>query len=151
MSTNERALRVVIALTESSPVAELWDAAMQAISSSQAELIAVYLHDERWQRAASLPFTREVSTAGGTAADFTLQRAEQLLADSVSRLKTRIDQLAKRTGVPVAFQVMAESDQAQVRTILGAGTSIVVGPSILSEHPVFIELRRLDLRLLLIE
>lgn len=151
MSTSDESLRVVIALMESSPVAGLWHAAMQAVSGSPAELIALYLHDERWQRAASLPFTREISTVGGSSSDFTSRRAEQLLATTASHLQTRIEQLATEAGLSIAFEVLPESGQVQARALVGRGKNIVIGPSILVEHPVYAELIQLDLQILLIE
>jgi hypothetical protein len=149
MSTSDESLRVVIALMESSPVARLWHAAMQAVSGSPAKLIALYLHDERWQRAASLPFTREISTVGGSSSDFTSRRAEQLLATTVSHLQTRIEQLATEAGLSIAFEILPESGQAQA--LVGRGKNIVIGLSDLVEHPIYAELIQLDLQILLIE
>lgn len=150
MSRNEESQRVVIALTETSPVADLWEAAMQAISGSSAELTVIFLHDERWHRAASLPFTREISQSGGSSSDFTLQRAEQLLAATAASLQKNIEELADRAGLSVAFQVLPETDRAQSRTLLSLGASIVIGPSVLEQHPLFVELRRTDLRIVFV-
>lgn len=151
MSRSERARRVVIALTETSPVAELWDAALQARSDAADELVVVFIHDERWHRAASLPFTREVPLAGGADRDFTLQRAEQLLNEAASNLRKTFEQLASRAGLSVAFQTLSEQDQEQAQSLLTGEISVVVGPSTLAEHPMLVELRRLDRRLVLIE
>jgi hypothetical protein len=151
MSRNDDIRRIVIAITESSPVAELWEAALRAASEAPADLVAVYIHDERWRRAASLPFTREVRAVGGTSQDFTLQRAAELLEESVADLRARIEQLAEKAGYDVAFQVMPESDETQARTLFQAGASVVVSTSALAEHPVMAELRRLELKLLVVE
>ena len=151
MSGSDDIRRVVIAMTESSPVQPLWDKALQAAGEEPADLVAVFLYDERWERAASLPFTREVKSVGGESADFTLERAEQLLEESVFDMRTRIEQLAKEAGCDVAFQVLPESDDARVRTLFQAGVSVIVSTSALAEHPVMTELRRLDLQLLVVE
>lgn len=151
MSRNDDIRRIVIAITESSPVAELWEAALRTASEAPADLVAVYIHDERWRRAASLPFTREVRSVGGTSQDFTLQRAAELLEESVADLRARIEQLAEKAGYDVAFQVMPESDETQARTLFQAGASVVVSTSALAEHPVMAELQRLQLKLLIVE
>jgi hypothetical protein len=151
MSENKLRERVVIALTETSSIADLWETAMQAISSSDAELIVIFLHDERWHRAASLPFTREISQVGGGTSDFTLQRAEQLLAQKVRSLRNSIEERAKSAGLPVAFRVLPETDQAQTRTLVDCDASIIIGPAVLAEHPVFLELKSVVKRMVLIE
>ena len=101
MAKSKQSQRVVIALTETSPVPDLWEAAMRAVEGSSAELVAIFLHDERWERAASLPFTREVSLAGGAASDFTAQRAARLLGETAAKMQKNIEELASRAGLPV--------------------------------------------------
>lgn len=151
MGRSKTAKQVVIALTETSPVAELWEAALRARSDPGEELTVIFLHDERWHRAASLPFTREVPLAGGADRDFTVQRAEQLLNETAASLRKTIEQLASRAGLSVAFEVVSEQDEAQAQALLAEEISVVVGPSTLAGHPVLVELRRSDRRLVLIE
>lgn len=151
MGRSKQARRVIIALTETSPVAELWDAALHARGDSRDELVVVFFHDERWHRAASLPFTREVPVAGGADRDFTLQRAEQLLDRAAANLRRTIEKLASRAGLSVAFQTLSEQDDEQAQSLLAGEISVVVGPSALAKHPVLVELRRLDRRLVLVE
>jgi hypothetical protein len=150
MTAKESSRRIVIALTETSPVTDLWEAALQATRDTDAEFTVVFLHDERWQRAASLPFTREVSLAGGASSDFTAKRAEQLLAATTAQLRERVEELARVAGLSVGFRVLPETDLLQSRTLLSLDASIVVGPSALAEHPLFVELRSSDLRVVLI-
>ena len=119
MSKSEDSLCVLIAVTETCSLTELWRTVTQTVDGSRAEVVALFLHDERWHRAASLPFTREISRVGGTAADFTAQRAEQILADTVSRLQRQMQQLAAEANLPVAFEVLPESDQARLKTVIG--------------------------------
>ena len=133
--------RVVIALTDTTSITEMWERAMQVIRGKHAELTVVFLHDESWQRAASLPFTREVSKVGGQSSDFTLRRAEQLLSVQASGLQENIETLARSAGLPVAFQVLPEADQAGVRTLISSEINIVIGPTVLARHPVFLELQ----------
>ncbi len=151
MSRSDDIRRIVIAMTESSPVKSLWETALRAASEEPADLVAVYIHDERWERAASLPFTREVQLVGGESEDFTLKRAEQLLEETISGMRARIEQLAKKAGCDVAFQVLAESDETQARSLFQAGASVVVSTGTLATISVMTELRRLDLKLLIVE
>ncbi len=151
MTRSKSSERVVIALTEACPVTALWDAALEALKGSRAELYAIFLHDERWQRAASLPFTREVPASGGAATDFTATRAAELVESAAASLRKAINELATEAGLAVAFEVVPETDQAGVMTLLTSKTSIVVVPSVLAKHPIFIELQRADLQVVLIE
>ena len=151
MTRSKSSERVVIALTESCPVTDLWSAALEAVQGSRAELYAIFLHDERWQRAASLPFTREVPASGGAATDFTATRAAELLESAAASLRKAIDELATEAGLAVDFEVLPETDQTSVMTLLTSKSSIVVGPSVLAKHPIFVELQRSNLRVVLIE
>ena len=151
MSKSSSRLRVVIAVTETSPVIALWEAALHLVHESSAELVVMYMHDERWHRAASLPFTREISLAGGGDTDFTLRRAEQILDETAGRLRKRIEELAASAGLKFVFQVISEQDPVATRALLGSEVSAVVGPSVLASHPVFVELRGANRRLVLIE
>lgn len=67
MAKTEMRLRIVIAVTETTPVARLWEAALRLLRDTPAELTALYVQDDRWRRAASLPFTREILRSGGVA------------------------------------------------------------------------------------
>ncbi len=151
MSRRDELRRIVIAMTESSPVADLWAAAMEQVRDSHAELVAVYLHDERWEHAASLPFTREISLVGGSVSDFTLYRAEQLLTETVALLRNQIEQLASKAGLNVAFEVLPESDKALVQALFASGEILVVATPVLRQHRIFEDLPGLAQKILLIE
>lgn len=151
MTRSKSSERVVIALTEACPVADLWSAALNALQGSTAELYAIFLHDERWQRAASLPFTREVPASGGAATDFTATRAAEVLQSTATSLRKSIEDLATEAGLAVAFEVLPETDQTSVMTLVTSKSSIVVGPSVLASHPIFVELQRANLQVVLIE
>lgn len=144
-------MRVVIAVTETSPLAEMWDAALQLVSDPSTELVVMFLHDERWHRAASLPFTREFSISGVADADFTPRRAEQLLEEAANRLRKGIEELAVRAGRTFVFQVISEHDPSVTDELLSGEISAVVGPSVLASHPVFVGLQGAKRRLVLVE
>ena len=151
MKKTDETLRVLIAVTESSPLSALWRAAMDLMNESPAELVALFVDDERWRRAASLPFTREISRVSGTVADFTVQRAEQLNQDAISRTQLRIEKLASSADLALAFEVLPESDQKRIKEFIGTGQNVLIAPSFITTRPIYAHLTRLDCRILLIE
>ena len=142
--------RVIIAVTESSPLSDLWQTAMQALGESEGEVVALFLHDERWHRAASLPFTREVSKTGGSE-DFTSQRAEQVFLDTVNRLRQRMSELATHAGLKIRFEALSESELSGTRQVVEGEENVLIVPADLTEHPAVSELRSLDLRIYFVE
>ena len=144
-------LRVLIAVTEASPLSALWRAAMNLMSESPAEILALFVDDNRWRRAASLPFTREISRVSGAAAEFTVQRAEQLNEEAIKRTQRHIEKLAAQADLSLAFEVLPESDQKRIEDIVGTGQIVLVAPSFITARPIYACLTRLDCRILLIE
>jgi hypothetical protein len=148
--TNDK-LRVLIAITESSPVSALWRAALNLLSESPAELVALFVDDERWRRAASLPFTREISRIGGTEADFTVQRAEQVYREAIRRMQQRIEELASKADLAFGFEVLSEFDQKRIQELVGKGQNVLIAPSFIRTRPIYTHLTRLDCRIHLID
>ena len=151
MTATEPKLRVVIAVTETSAVPPLWEAAMQLLRESPGELVALYVEEDHWNRAASLPFTREISRVGGAAAEFTKQRAEQLHKEAITKARRLIRQLAEEADVSPDFTVMPESDAARSRERGGSASNVLVAPSFITSRPIYAQLSRLDCRILLVE
>jgi hypothetical protein len=151
MKKTDNRLRVVIAVTESSPILALWRAAMDFLSDTPAELVALFVDDDRWRRAASLPFTREISKIGGTESDFTVQRAEQLDNEAVNQTRQRIEELASQANLTLAFEVMPESDQERIQKFIGTGQNVLIAPSFFATHPIYAHLTRYDCRIHLID
>lgn len=151
MNKSDASRRVVIAITESSPLPELWREAMNLLSESPAELMALFMDDERWRRAASLPFTREISRVSGTAADFTAQRAEQLNREAITRMQQRIEKLAEEAELALAFEVLPESDQKRIEELVGTAQNVLIASSFIKKRPIYTHLTRCDCQILLIE
>ena len=107
--------RVLIAVTEPEAVAELWRVAVEQMAGAPAEIVAVFVRDDRWRRAASLPFTREVSRLSGAAADFTARRAEQVDRDAATRAQERIERLAMEANRQLAFEILSEREHRRIR------------------------------------
>jgi hypothetical protein len=151
MSTNRETTRIAIAVTESSPVKQLWRAALRYLSNSEAELTALFVADDRWHRAASLPFTCEISRIGGAIANFTAQRAEQVSNEAATRAQRRMEELASEAGLALGFEVLSESDQERVRELVAGAQNILIAPSFMASRSIFAQFEKLDCRIVLIE
>ena len=151
MNPADDTLHIVIAVTESSPMQELWQAAMQHLSDAPSELTVLFVADDRWRRAASLPFTREISRIGGTTADFTLQRAEQLAREAIARARRRTKQLAAETKLARAFRVLSEPDPRQLRQLVGTGPNVLIAPRFIERQPIYAHFVQLGCRIMLVD
>ncbi len=151
MAKTELRLRVVIAVTETTPVARLWPTALQLLREAPAELVALYVQDDRWHRVASLPFTREILRSGGVAVDFTEQRAEQVSKERAAHMQELIQKLAAESNVKPAFEILSESDAGRLREFIGSRENILVVPSFIRARPIFGLLSKLNCRIELVE
>ena len=142
--------RIMLAISESSSVEELWSAVEEHLASEPAELITLYLTDDRWRRAASLPFTREIARLGGRSADFTPQRADQVGEDAVQRAHARLRQLATAARIELAFELLQENELTRLQDFVTSESDVLIAPAIFKRQPVYTELTRLKCRLLLI-
>ena len=130
---------------------QLWREALQRLRESRAELLALFVADDRWQRAASLPFTREISRISGTDADFTLRRASQVHEEAINRTRYRMQELASEADLALMFEVLRESDQQRIRELVAGSQNILIAPSFITGRPLFAELQNLGCRIVLIE
>lgn len=147
---NER-LRIVVVLTGSAPIRALWETAVGSAEGGDAEIIALYIDDEQWQRAASLPFTREISRTSGKAAEFTRLRAEQLARESVEGVRRQLAELASLSRRVFEFEVLSGSGSNRVQQILREERCILVAHSPVAELELFAEFRARNPRIVLID
>lgn len=150
MTTASKHQRIFIAITETTPVRRFWREAMHVLEESPGELVTLFVEEDRWQRVASLPFTREISRTGRVA-DFTRKRAEQVQKDAIARVQGAIRRLAEQERVEPSFEVLPESDVERLRTFLGSSGNVLVAPAFISSRPVYTVLSQLDCRILLVE
>ena len=151
MAKAEVRLRVVIAVTETTPISRLWETALRLLRDRPAELAALYVQDDRWSRVASLPFTREILRSGGVAVEFTQQRAEQVSRERAARVQERVQKLAAESNLKAAFETMSESDAVRLREFIGSYENILVAPSFISTHPIFALLSNMNCRIELVD
>lgn len=147
---NDKA-RIVIAVTELTPVQQLWREALQRLGDSRAEILALFFADDRWHRAASLPFTREISRVSGMDTDFTLRRASLVHEDAINSARFRMHDLASKADLTLVFEVLPESDQHRIRELVAGSQNTLIAPSFITRRPLFAELQKLDCRIILIE
>lgn len=143
--------RVMLAVTETSSLQDLWRAAMDQLAGERAELITVFVSDDRWRRAASLPFTEEVFRTGGGSANFTLQRAEQVDRDALTRTQGRLQQLATEAEIQLAFEIIAEHEAIRIHELVRSESDLLIAPSFFKGRSFYSELTRLKCRMLLVD
>lgn len=151
MSRSDDKLRVLIAITEQSPVDALWRVALRRLGRERRELIAVFLSDDHLRRAASLPFTREISRVSGTTVEFTLQRASQAHDDAIRRAREMVNKLALDAKLTPAFEVLAGSDFTRARELFEGTGNLLIAPSLIRRRPIFAEFEKLGCRIELVE
>ncbi|MBT8447390.1 MAG: hypothetical protein HKO62_04140 [Gammaproteobacteria bacterium] len=148
--TTESRSRIMIVVTDTSAVQDLFNAALARTGGGPTELIALFLADDRWARAASLPFTNEISRIGGVA-EFTAQRAQQLASEAEARAERLVRQLADEAKLTLAFEVLSERDQQRIAELAETGANMLIAPSLIATHPAYALLTRLNCRIELIE
>ena len=151
MVKTEMRLRVVLAVTETTPVARLWETVLRLLRDTPAELTALYVEDDRWHRIASLPFTREILRSGGVAVEFTQQRAEQVGRERAARVQELVQKLAAESNLKAAFEILRESDAERLREFIGSRENILVAPSFISTRPIFAMFSEMNCRIELVE
>jgi len=151
MSNTNNKRRILLAVTETSSLPELWRAVTEHLGGARAELVTVFISDDRWRRAASLPFTREVSRVSGSSEDFTTRRAEQIDKDAIASTQRQITQLAAEAELQVAFEILSEHEAAQIHELVNVEEDVLIAPSFFKRRPIYSEITRLRCRILLVD
>jgi hypothetical protein len=151
MPQSDSRRRVLIAITDASPMASLWRTALTVLGSEDAEVVAIYLADDRWLRAASLPFTREFSLLGGGFKDFTRQRAEQLNRESLARIRRGIERLASEAKRALAFEVLMETELTRIDELSRGTEDVLIAPAAIKKSPAYAAFQRLRCRIVIVD
>ena len=151
MPGSEGQSRILIALTERSPVETLWQAALARLAGRESELMALFLAEDHWHRAASLPFTREISRLSGTNADFTQQRARQVQEESIEQTRRRVGELAAGANQKLTFKVLIEPDRQKIQALVSGTGDVLIAPSFIIRLPQCAEIQELDCHIELID
>lgn len=143
--------RILLVVTERSPLQRLWEEVELQLADSPNEVVTLFVNDERWRRAASLPFTREVSRLSGSHRDFTAQRAAQLDQNLVHEVRSHILRLAARRELQPIFKVLAEHEVSRIRDYVRVEEDLVITSADLRDQPIFHELTQLTCRTVFVE
>jgi hypothetical protein len=143
--------RALLVVTETSPVDRLWRALLDDLADAQAEVVAVFLSDDRWTRAASLPFTREISRLSGGSEVFTARRAQQVVGDLVDRARQQIQQLAEDRQFQLVFEILHAQEPQRIREFVRIEHDVLIAPSMLQHWPDFADLARPERRVVLVD
>jgi hypothetical protein len=149
--SNEDRPRVIVALTETTPIDTLWSVVSQRIQNPDTELVTVFIADDRWRRAASLPFTREIPRMGGTSAKFSMQRAEQIHKAAIQQVHERMKQLAASAHRQLSFKVLTEPNEQGVREVVGERVSMIVAPALISNMPIYLHFSQFNCHIELVD
>lgn len=147
---NERR-RIILAVTERSPLPALWRVAEEHLEHPQDEILTFMLRDDQWQRAASLPFTREVSRISGRHRDFTRLRAAQIDDEAAARLAGQLQRLAEDAKRQIAFEVLPEHNIADILEQHSVSAHVLIASGELRHRPVYARLVELRCRLLFVD
>lgn len=149
-STNDLR-RILLAVTETSSLIRLWHVVAEHLADTRVELVAIFVSDDRWHRAASLPFTQEISRIGRANVKFTPKRAEQINKDAVDRTRIHLQRLADEAELKLVFEVLREHQATQLRDLVSVEQDILIAPSHLRGWPVYAEFARLNCPILLVD
>jgi hypothetical protein len=151
MKPRDRHPCIIIAVIESRGIAALWQAAMRRITHEPADLVTLFVEDERWRRAASLPFTKELPRVGGEPLAFTRQRARELRRETARQARQLIERLAAESERPVAFTTLTDSNAASLTELVGGRRSVLIAQQVITRQPVYARFVDLGCQIELVE
>lgn len=149
MKDNQR--RIVIAVTESCPVRKLWETAIRAADVENASVIALFLPNRRWRRAASLPFTREFSSVGGDAVNFSPARALEIEKETQEAVQRRVEELASAAHSILEFRVLHDDENDGFEELSADDGHTVVASSYLAKHGTLARFEKLHWQIVLVD
>ncbi|MGB5256957.1 MAG: hypothetical protein WBN44_06855 [Woeseiaceae bacterium] len=143
--------RIFLAVAEANSVPVLWRAVTEHLRDEDTEILTMIISDDRWRRAASLPFTREILRVGGKTAEFTVTRAEQLDKTTLAVIQQRIRQHARNTNVRFVFETLSEHEAVRIHDPLPRENDVLIAPTSLKGRPFHKHLATLKCRILFVE
>lgn len=151
MTDADNIRRIMLAVTETSPLDKLWQSLVEQLAGARAEVVTVFVSDDTWYRVASLPFAVEISRISGTRVAFTRQRAEQLGQDAAGRARQRLEQLAAEAGLGMVFEMLKINETARLQQLAEVERDLLIAPSVLKGLPLFSALAGRHRQVLLVE
>ena len=143
--------RVLVAVTEANSIPDLLREVTEHLADETAELVLVFFNDDRWRRAASLPFTREILRISGASTDFTSTRAEQVHQEAIDEIVGRLRKFAADARTRFAFETIPEHEVVRIHDLLTSEADVFVAPSSFRDRPIYKEITRLKCRISFVE
>jgi hypothetical protein len=151
MAVNDPHRRLLIALTEDTPVARLWQVMLEHLRDDPTDVCALFVIDERWHRAASLPGTLEISRVSGAALEFTRERADQLCRAAADRVRRDVERMATESRLRLTFDVLSEISPEKLREFLAGEPDVVIASSHLKLLSAYSVLESLQCHVILVD
>ena len=151
MNASHDGKRVLVAVTDSSPLQPVWETALDRIGTGGSEVSVVFVDDRRWHKAASLPFTCEISKITGDIIDFTHQRADQLSNAATLRARKHVEQLARKSRLSISFEKLVEGDRTRLEELIKGAESVFIIPAHIADSPMHRMLVELKSEIVLVE
>lgn len=142
---------IFVVITETSPVEALWRTALDRAREAGSEVNILIVRDERWHRAASLPFTSEIPRLGGPRRKFTTERAEALVGEAIARLRGMAQALAAESRIECHFHVVTETVFPDLEGLVVGRRGVLVASSELETLPIFEQARGLRCEIVLVD
>ena len=125
--------------------------ALDRARETGSEVNVLIVHDERWYRAASLPFTSEIPRLGGPRRNFTRERADALVGEAVSRVRRVTQALAAETRAYCRYYAVTGAVLPQLERLVTGRRGILVAMSEFESLPICEQARRLSCEVILID
>lgn len=151
MAVNDPHRRLLIALTEDAPVARLWQVMLEHLRDDPTDVCALFVFDERWHRAASLPGTLEISRVSGSALEFTRERADQLCRAAADRARRDVERMAAESRLRLTFDVLSEISPEKLREFLAGEPKVVIASSHLKLLSAYSILENMQCHVILVD
>jgi hypothetical protein len=151
MTDIDKIRRIMLAVTETSPLDKLWQSLVEQVAGGQAEVVTVFVSDDTWHRVASLPFAVEISRISGARVAFTRRRAKQLDDDAAGRARQQLEALAAEAGLQLVFEMLTTTETGQLKKLAAVERDLLIAPSALEGLPLLSELAGRHRRVLLVE
>jgi nucleotide-binding universal stress UspA family protein len=128
MKTEEQKVRrVVAALDIAAAPAEVLEAALGLATALHAELVGLFVEDERLLRVAELPFAQELSLTTARAQRLAVVDVERALRRQAERMRRMIGDLAQPLGLAWTLEVARGDSLQTALAYAGADDLLVIG------------------------
>lgn len=119
--------RVVAALDAAAIPARVLEAAVGLASALHAELVGLFVEDQRLRRVAELPFAQEFSLATGRARPLEVGDVERALRRQAERMRRMLGELAQPLGLVWTLEVVQGDSLQTALEFAGSDDLLVVG------------------------